>query len=322
MDTTTEGMTIGDFIKECELFLYSKENFDLKKEASELDLMEQCIESHRFRIENAELIIESIGYLKEGFLFESVDEKQIQVLEEKLSEKLEAFGSKIKVLWDKLVKVIKAAFAVLMKRYLNLKGKTEEIIKYLNVNKLDPEVHAVIEKMVEQVVTTSGAPITERQIEGFRRLPRHIITVGKESTRNRIVAVLVNTNIRVSVSSEKFPNALSENQLKELMTSNASRMKHDDIEKKIKGYQGANYRNGLIVSKKEENVKSLLDSLKSYEGFIQKGENDAAISGEYNSSMQKTIGLLYHVTGDIVKLYNAVIKFREIVIMGLYRVCL
>ena len=320
MGATAEGMTINDFIKESELFPYSRENFDLKKKACELDLMEQYIESQRFRLENSELIEENKGCLNKGFLFESVDEKQIQILEEKFSEKLNDFGKKVKVLWDKIVKVIKAAFTAFMKKCLNLKGKTEEIIKYLNVNKLDKEVHAVIEKMVEQAVKTSGAPITERQLEGFRKLPRYIVTVGSESTRNRLAAVLVNTNIRVSVSSEKYPNALSENQLKELLTRNASKMKPEDIEKKIKGYLDANYRNGLIVSKKEEDITSLINSLKSYEGFLQKDESNAAISGEYNSNMQKALGLLYQVTGDTVKLYNAVTRFRMIVIMELYRI--
>ena len=320
MNTETEVMKIGEFVKECELLPYSKENYDLMKEACELDLMEQYIQSQRFRRDNMELIEECKEYLHEGFLFESSDENQIRAFEEKFSEKLNDFGKKIKALWDKIVRVVKVAFIALLKKYINLKERTEEIVKYLGVNKLDPQVHAVIEKMVEDAIKTSGAPIAERQIEGFRKLPRYIITVGSESTRNRLAAVLVNTNIKVSVSSEKYPNALSENQLKELLTSNASRMKPADIEKKIKNYQSTNYRNGLLVSKKEEDVKSFVGGLKSYEGFLQKDESDATISGEYNSSMQKALGLLYQVTGDTIKLYNSITKFREMVVMGLYRI--
>jgi hypothetical protein len=320
MSAETEKMKIGDFVKECELFPYSKENFDLIKEASELYLMEQYIESHRFRLENSEMIEEYEGFLTEGFLFEFVDKKQINPLKEQFSEKSKSFGNKIKALWDKIVRVIKAAFSALLRQCLNLKGKTEEIRKYLGVNKLDPQVHTVIQKMVEDAIKTSGAPISEKQIEGFSKLPRAIVTVGSQSTRNRLAAVLVNNSIQVTVSSERFPNALSEKQLKELLTGNAGRMKPADIESKITGFKNKNYQNGLMLSKKDEDARSLVDGLKTFEGFLQKDETDAKISGDWNTNMQKSLNLLYQVTGDTIKLYNAVTRFCGMVILGLYRI--
>jgi len=106
----------------------------------------------------------------------------------------------------------------------------------------------------------------------------------------------------------------------ELLTKNQSRMKPAEIERKIKEYQEKNYRSGLVISKKDEDVKNLVDGLRSYEGFLQRDEADAKISGEWNTNMQKSLNLLYQVTGDTVKLYHTVIRFREMVIMGLYRI--
>ena len=80
-------LTFGEFVEKCELFLYSRENYNLLKEACELQLMVRYIEIQQFMIDNPECIETCREIHIEGLLFESNAEYEILLLEEKFSEK-------------------------------------------------------------------------------------------------------------------------------------------------------------------------------------------------------------------------------------------
>lgn len=99
------AQTYKDFITECEAFPYSRQNFELMKECTEIDLLSKMIENHYVLQELAldSVQFESTTYTTEGY--------QIEVLEESVGDKLRSLSNKlitlITGLLDKLAGFIK-----------------------------------------------------------------------------------------------------------------------------------------------------------------------------------------------------------------------
>lgn len=88
--------TFKDAVIWCESYPYSKDNYDLLKEASELDLMSQYIENQQFIRENADIVAltESTESLT-GLFTESVDDSTMTSLQESFRSKAANFGRKV-----------------------------------------------------------------------------------------------------------------------------------------------------------------------------------------------------------------------------------
>ena len=67
-------MTVGQFLKECSNYEYSKERYDLMKECSELELMEQFISDQKYMKENA---------MNDDYYSESVDDESLVAIQRK-----------------------------------------------------------------------------------------------------------------------------------------------------------------------------------------------------------------------------------------------
>ena len=99
------AQTYRDFITECEAFPYSRQNFELMKECTEIGLLSKMIENHYILQELAldSVQFESTTYTTEGY--------QIEVLEESVGDKLRNLSNKlitlITGLLDKLAGFIK-----------------------------------------------------------------------------------------------------------------------------------------------------------------------------------------------------------------------
>ena len=101
-----ENMTFGEYIQECELFEYSKEYFDLVKEAGEITLMGLYLDSQDFMTENAEFLPEAV---KTTLLCESAtpNESMVQAYEEKTTAFYESVGSWFKGIWAAIIRFFK-----------------------------------------------------------------------------------------------------------------------------------------------------------------------------------------------------------------------
>ena len=98
--------TFRDFMTECECYEYSQENYNLMKEAYEIDLMEQYLKNQAFALENADVINTEDGYtFTEGMFVEAsgIDMEKNNLLLEEVEQKKAGFFKKI---WEGFKKVI------------------------------------------------------------------------------------------------------------------------------------------------------------------------------------------------------------------------
>ena len=80
-------MTVKEFMYQLENYEYSKEHYDLMKECSELELMEQFISDQKYMKENV---------MNESYYSESVDDESLVAIQESFKEKLDGVIEKIK----------------------------------------------------------------------------------------------------------------------------------------------------------------------------------------------------------------------------------
>lgn len=115
--------TFKDFIIECENFEYSQEYYDLMKECSELSLMEKYIENQLYLMDNP--ITESVS-LDNGYLMESANESELEIITEKALEKAKGIGNKI---WSGLKRMLNSVVSFFKKYVLKLDDIDEKAKK-------------------------------------------------------------------------------------------------------------------------------------------------------------------------------------------------
>ena len=179
-------MTVGQFLKECSNYEYSKERYDLMKECAELELMEQFISDQKYMKENV---------MNDDYYSESVDDESLVLLEESFKEKLDGVIEKIKKAFiqlmekfdkfvDMIVKKIRKTLMVktvvgkiLMKRDVDdefIEELNDEVRKgdftkqdFLNFVKVDkkyiknPKASDDLNKMIYLICHVDGAIILE-----------------------------------------------------------------------------------------------------------------------------------------------------------------
>lgn len=156
------AQTFNDFMLECATYEYSKENYELMKECSELVLMEQYIENQRFYVENvAELTTEAT--FTEGYFAESVSDEKIQAI-------TESFGEKIGKAADTIIKGIKNLIARIVKFFRSLSAKFSntskegiELYKKLKEAKISAAQYEELGKKLASVCRSTGLTIYNQQ---------------------------------------------------------------------------------------------------------------------------------------------------------------
>jgi hypothetical protein len=303
-------------MKECEFFPYSKEYYNIFKEASELDVMEQCLESNLFVIENPELIQESVSVLTEGYLFESDGEIKIEVMEEKIQEKLKNLGNKIASSVDKIIKMVIAAFKKCMEIIGKFKDRAKEIYDYLQINKLTKQQQEDIDKLVGDATANweqkYDIAIHENQAA---KIPRGMMLVtGPRSTYKKVAAALGGTSIRINLKAEWSKKALSDTQLvKFLKDYNKGRL---NSASSIASAQSGNARSGLVLgSDLTERLKELGLNDKAKETEIAGAENVEKEKG--NTAKAEALKALNEAISPSIRIINAVIAYRQLIVKNL-----
>ena len=111
-------MTFKDFIYECENYEYSNEYYDIMKESSELELMENYLDNQRFLQES--VIPDSIS---DGYFSESVDNDRIQQIMEAAEEKKKNLFKRI---WEKIIKALEVVVSFFKKLFNKNKNKNNK----------------------------------------------------------------------------------------------------------------------------------------------------------------------------------------------------
>ena len=107
--------TFGELILEYQNYEYSRENYELTKECSELQLMSQYLESQLFMISNVADIHEEFKEFDESYFIESISEDNLEFVCEAADEKSRNIFQKI---WH--------GFKKLLKRFTNFFTKNSE----------------------------------------------------------------------------------------------------------------------------------------------------------------------------------------------------
>lgn len=316
--------TLNDFLKECDMFPYSKENFELVKEASELNIASMYLENQRFMVENPSLIAESSEYM-----MEAVDAESVKSLEGNVSAKKGKFRARAKKIWESIVKAFKTFWNAVVARWDKFTAKAADVKKNLALVKLTPEQITEITSLVEGAVKTSGIPISDKQKSGSRGLPKNILVISEDSVKNKLAAVLCNSTIELVPSKEQYSMAMSEKQLKNFFNTLSNKLflaAHKDAlasaVKQMNDYHKDNLSKGISISKNNDEVKELIKFIedaekKIVEEILQDEDNGFTHGvGEINTLFADA----QKVTGDSIRLYTTVVKYQEIVLNGLDKI--
>ena len=320
--------TLNDYLKECENFQYSKENFDLVKEAAEINIAAMYLESQQYMVENAG----AFEGLDSEYMMESADESSVKLLAQKASGKKEKWAAKAQGIWKRIVAAFKTFWNAIVERWNKLRGKAADIKANLARVKITPEVAKEIGELVDRAVKESGIPISDKQKESFKNLPKNVWTTCEDGVKNKLAAAICNRTIDLTlVNGGQFALAFSENQLKDLfklvsdkkvLAANADGLA--TLKGFIESTQKKNLTKGMSVSKDKteleelnkyindaelkvsQDITSLKDSVKNDPGN-KEGVGDV-------STLFNNVQLVSH---NSMRLYSAIIRFHVTVTKGL-----
>ena len=157
--------TFKDFIAECELYEYSRENFEFMKECKEIEISEKFINDQLF-LSEANALIENASFnLEEKFFQESVDDCSLEVLIEKTKTKSNGLLSKMinKIL--SIFKVFSKFFSKIANKFDDTTKKGQSVLSRINNISLDDDNIQKIINIVETAKKTDATafPIRRKQ---------------------------------------------------------------------------------------------------------------------------------------------------------------
>jgi hypothetical protein len=268
--------TLGDFVNECELYKYSKEHFELVKEASELRLMEMYLENQRFMYENPEIIQEAVEVVDENFFMESVDEDNIEALEEKFAEKTEGFRKKLDGIWTTLYSIWKSFIKPFINGYNRILKAWDSIKSGIRAFKNNRSFVKACDEKINSI------------FEQF-----HINFSARDS--RKLVKAIINTEdkwppVKVIISGEFCPNALTIYDCNRLLN-----YPEKDGKTLINKLNAANLRKGVEYNWEIDHV----------------GLSELNDESEKSSGNSDFLIALKAALGDTIKLHTKIFKAHE-----------
>lgn len=138
--------TIGDFLTECRAYPYSKENYEIMKEAYEISLMEKWLSSQKYMKEHEEL------KQYDGMFLESSTDDHLDLITESIKDRAVALVKKIAGGFRKLIEMIIKAFRKIGEK---LRGQDKEV-KALLAKTITKEQADEIVKRVEAWINSDS----------------------------------------------------------------------------------------------------------------------------------------------------------------------
>lgn len=315
-------LTFGDFIKEAEMFQYSQENFNLIKEASELNLMALYIENQSFMIDNKE----NIETMTEGFLMESASENAYESVLQEYQEKAGTFGKNIaerfKRIWVTFVAFLKKMLAKVKK----IQSDTEKLVSDLDVKfqEITPSDLQKINNVVDRAAKDSGIVLHENQraLNAKNNKSKFFLQIKNDGVRRKLESVLVNGLVHVEIGSDKW--AFDQNQITEFMNKivdDAYVVKNiSKIRKMMDSYQATNIKKGIWIGSDSGELEQWIQTLEEYRDT----KANRSIVTDTDSDLYKSINPVFSdamkVCADTIKVYNGVMSYRMKICIGLSQI--
>ena len=167
MATTT--LTFGDFIIECQLFPYSRENFEFMKDCREIELSEKFISDQVFLAEAREVLADSTINLEENFFQESVDNSSLEVMTEKVNTKVKGLVGKMINRILKVFRVFSKFFGKIGNKFDPITVKGQEVLKMLANVTFDDEKLEGVKKIVNNAKGTEASAFPIRANQPFKK---------------------------------------------------------------------------------------------------------------------------------------------------------
>lgn len=157
--------TFKDFVLECDMYPHSRENYELMKECSELEIMEKFLEDQKFYQEHAEQLTAGDISITESYFQESVDQNTIEAFNEKYKEKTNSIGGKIKGGLLRIIRTFANLFAKIGNKFDETTSAGQKVLSKLNSMKLTDQQVADIKKIVDNAKSkdSSSFPIAPNQ---------------------------------------------------------------------------------------------------------------------------------------------------------------
>lgn len=143
-------MTFKDFIKECDAFKYSKENYELMKECAELDLLNKLIDNQDYLSENEDILFGDEAVITESYFQESMDEDSKDNLKDKAMKKAKKIWDTIKRGFVRLIIRLGTFLSKLQDKYKKLLKFDEDYKKYFKSHTLTPEMVEKIKEIINK----------------------------------------------------------------------------------------------------------------------------------------------------------------------------
>lgn len=153
-------MTIKDLILNAEMYQYSNEAYQIKKECMEIDLLESCIQNQIFLFQNKEELKQCS--FTEGYFSESVSRDNIISL-------MESSESKVKNLFGKIMAgIIRAItniidfFKTIFNKFAGLKKREENVLKELTKEEITvSSMTTILENILDDKTAVKEEPKEE-----------------------------------------------------------------------------------------------------------------------------------------------------------------
>jgi len=309
-------MTIKDFILESEAFPYSKENYDLVKECSEIDLMYQYIESQKFYQENS-VLVNDITFT-EGFFMESVDEDKLQLLEEKAGEKLDNLLERAKKFLDDLIEKFINFLYKILQSSSKLDEKCKKISEVASTTTFSPEMEKDLIGAVEAAASKCGFQFPSHYSKGDYSTQPWLKKVHDAKTKN-IIAGLAKGTVTV-LPGDKWDKAVLANNLKNLFDKNDIQkgILSPSVESGLKAQAQLNAK-GIAIDFYNDGINKAISELKDIQSALKKDKKEQS-KGIDSSLPKENFAAVRVAIGQTMNLYSTAHRFRSIVLDSVLKI--
>ena len=199
--------TYNDLILACESFGYSKEYYEMMKEAAEIDLMNIYVANQEYMAENAEAITESANVLEDYFQ-EAVSGETIKNIAKTAATKTANLAKKI---WAKIKQVLKAIGNFFKKFKLHTQQRIDRLLlfndlkKYINDPKKDFKVLDVVWNKYKNAIRGLNIGISLTTSEGeiqFAGDIAHILSYMFDLLKKKSIPIRLKDNRKVAEPSD------------------------------------------------------------------------------------------------------------------------
>lgn len=308
------AQTFNDFVAECASYPYSKENYELMKECSELVLIEQYVENQAYYAEN---VLEMDGEISftEGYFIESASSERLEAITESFGEKISKVASTIANGFKRVIAGFINFFKKIGAKYSDSSKKSSEYYKKLKAANLSKEQYEEIGKGLASLCRSSGLVIYKAQ-------PFSVelgVTGAVAATYLKYYQVALSTTT-VKLGLEDSDNCVDAGALAKVMHKFVKGKKNYDFEsvsKIIDSERAEGKKTGVVVYANDKAINKVVASLEESQKlaeYIEKAQTDKAKEDGAKaadlSKMREAWAKINTTVAATIKQYNGYVKYR------------